>query len=110
NDVVVQGQVIFGLDEGILCCIDAQTGKRLWKGGRYGHGQLVLLPDAPVLLVLSERGQGVLVEADPDNERELAQQPFIEGKTWNHPVLVGNRLYVRNAERMACYELPGSMQ
>ena len=87
------------------CCVDATTGKRRWKGGRYGSGQVLLVADKPVLLVITETGEAVLVAANPEKHDELGRFQAIEGKTWNHPTIVGRRLYVRNAEEMACYEL-----
>ena len=71
----------------MFCCIDLETGKRRWKDGRYGNGQVLLLADQPVLLIAAERGDAVLVAADPAAHRELARIPAIKGKTWNHPVV-----------------------
>jgi len=105
NDVVVHDSYAFGFDGAILSCIDLEDGKRKWKGGRYGHGQLVLLREQGLLLVLSEEGELALVEAAPDQFREVARFKAIEGKTWNHPVLVGNLLLVRNGEEMAAFRL-----
>jgi len=105
NDFVVQKGHAFGFDGSILACIDLQDGQRKWKGGRYGNGQLVLLADEDLLLVLSEEGGLALVKASPDQFAEIARFPAIEGKTWNHPALVGDILLVRNGEEMAALRL-----
>jgi outer membrane protein assembly factor BamB len=88
-----------------MACIDVEDGTRSWKGGRYGSGQLLLLPDQDLLLVVSEQGELALVRATPDEFVEVARFPAIEGKTWNQPVLLGDTLLVRNGEEMAAFRL-----
>lgn len=105
NDFVIHRGHAYGFDGAILAAVDLATGERTWKGGRYGQGQLVLLPDQDVLLVISEDGELVLVKAVPDGLTELARVPALSGKTWNHPVLVGDILLVRNGEEMAAFRL-----
>jgi outer membrane protein assembly factor BamB len=95
---------IYGLDDGVLACVDLATGERRWKGGRYGHGQLILVED--LLLVSTEDGQVVLVQAAPDAHRELTRFQPLSGKSWNSPAFASPYLLVRNDEEAACYELP----
>jgi outer membrane protein assembly factor BamB len=106
NDFVELDGSIYGFDGGIVGCVDAETGKRRWRGGRYGHGQMILLADQQLLLVISETGEVVLLRAQPEKLEELGRLPAITGKTWNHPTIVQGKLYVRNDEEMACYALP----
>ena len=105
NDFVAHEGHAYGFDGSILASVDLQTGERAWKGGRYGHGQLLLLADQDLLLVLGERGDLALVDATPTGFSERARAPAIEGKTWNHPVLVDDILLVRNTEEMAAFRL-----
>jgi outer membrane protein assembly factor BamB len=94
---------IYGLDESILACMDAETGELVWKGGRYGYGQLVLADDR--LIVLTEDGDLALVRATPERHDELVRFRVLSGKTWNPPAIDGGFLLVRNLAEMAAFDL-----
>lgn len=103
NGSVLLDGYVYGLDEGILAAVDAETGELAWKGGRYGYGQLMLASGH--LIVLTERGDVVLVRATPESHQEVASFHAIDGKTWNTPAISAGRLLVRNAREMACYRI-----
>src|SRR5690606_31618820 len=95
---------LYGLDEGILVCLDPETGKRMWKKGRYGHGQILLTHGQ--LVVISERGDLVLVNANPEKLEEVTSFKAIDNpKVWNPHALAAGIAYVRNHETMAAYDL-----
>ena len=103
NTGVTRDGCVYGLDEGILACFDLATGKQRWKRGHYGYGQILLFENA--LFVISEEGDAVLLDVSPSNAQELARFHAIDGKTWNHPAYSNGRLFVRNGEEAACYDL-----
>ena len=119
TNVIHRAGYIYGLDDGVLVCLDLVDGQRRWKRGRYGHGQIILV-DAPppaggkrggkdqsgLLLVSAESGDILLVEVNPNESKELARFPALASKTWNNPALAGQYLLVRNDREAACYELP----
>ncbi|MCA9217660.1 MAG: PQQ-binding-like beta-propeller repeat protein, partial [Planctomycetales bacterium] len=103
SNVVIHDGLAFGLDDRILECVDLQTGRKIWKKGRYGFGQVLGVGDH--IIVQAEDGRIVLVEA-ARKFNELASIAAIEGKTWNNPAIYGQYLLVRNSEQAACFLLP----
>ncbi|HEY3864137.1 MAG TPA: PQQ-binding-like beta-propeller repeat protein [Verrucomicrobiae bacterium] len=106
NNIVTLGGCAYGLDDGILVCLDLATGERKWKEGRYGKGQVLLAGN--MLLVQTEPGPVALVEATPAAFHEFGSIPALHDKTWNTPALAGAYLLARNDQEAVCYKLPQS--
>lgn len=109
GNVVVRDGHVYGIDDVNLQCIELETGKKKWKKRRrpkFGHGQIMLV--GSTILVLSEGGEVILVDATPEKYRELASMRVFDDSqiTWNNPAFAPPYLLVRNAEEAACYELP----
>jgi outer membrane protein assembly factor BamB len=105
NDLVVHRGHLYGFDGLFFTCVNLDNGKGKWKARGYGNGQVLLLPDQDLLLVLSEKGEVALVDASPEGHKERGRFQALEGKTWNHPVVAHGKLFVRNGEEAACYQL-----
>ena len=107
NDAVQHNGLVYGFDDSSFVCLDPVTGKHKWKeGSKYGFGQVALLADQNLLVVMSEKAGTVsIVNANGDEFEELATFKALEGKTWNHPVVNRGKLYVRNGIEMACFDL-----
>ncbi len=103
NSSVVHEGHAYGLDEGILTCVDINTGERKWKGGRYGYGQVILASGH--LIISGENGELVLVRATPQQHTEVARFQALNGKTWNYPAIAGGKLLMRNATEMAAFNI-----
>ncbi len=105
NPIVDDQGNVFALSDGILECVDLETGERIWRANkRYGHGQLLRVGD--LLLVHSEDGVLALVAGDRSGFREWATIETISGVCWNTLCLYGDRLIVRSDQEMACFRLP----
>ncbi|MHB9077255.1 MAG: outer membrane protein assembly factor BamB family protein [Pirellulaceae bacterium] len=107
TNVVIRDGFAYGLSDGILECVEIETGERRWKerrGGNFGHGQILLVGD--VLLVQAESGEVVMLEANANKLVELGRFAALSDQTWNNLCLYGPYLLVRNAVEAACYELP----
>ena len=105
NDFVVLNDYLYGFDGNKFLCISLKDGSEIWRAHGYGNGQVLLLADQKLLLILSEEGDVALVSARPEKHEELCKFKAIEGKTWNHPVIAHGKLFVRNGEEMACFKL-----
>lgn len=106
SELIAHQGFLYGIDGSMFSCIDLKTGARKWKDGRYGKGQALLLESSGQILIAAEDGRVVLLQADPTAHKEITSFQALQGKTWNHPVVVGDKLLVRNATEAACYALP----
>jgi outer membrane protein assembly factor BamB len=101
TNVAIHGGHAYGLSDGILECVRLSDGKRIWKGGRYGQGQVLRVGE--LLVVQAESGEVAIVDCSPQKLRERCRIAALDGQTWNNPCVTQGRLLVRNAEEAACY-------
>ena len=106
NSSVLHNGYVYGLDEGILVCLDVNTGERRWKEGRFGYGQVILASDH-LIVTHGETGEVALIKATPDKYTEVARFAALQGRTWNYPAIADGRLLVRNSSEMAAYDISG---
>jgi outer membrane protein assembly factor BamB len=109
NDMVLHNGHIYGFDGEstvLFACVNLDDGKLNWKERDYGGGQVLLLPDQGLLLVLTEKNEVALVEARPEKRKELCKLPLLHGiKSWSHPVVARGKLFIRNDQEAACYDV-----
>lgn len=99
---VVVGEHVYGHNQrGQLVCVDVFTGETAWAVGNFGkYCSIVVVGER--LLVLNDAGELVVVQADPEEYREVGRSTVSESQTWSHLAVVGNRLYVRDSEAVKC--------
>ena len=104
TNAVFRDGYAYGLSDGRLECIDVERHKRQWKvRAGYGQGQVLLVGDH--LLIQADSGDVALVNVNPEKHEEVARFSPLSARTWNYPVIVGDRLLVRNDLEIACYRL-----
>ena len=102
-NLVQAGGFVYGLDDGILACVDARDGSQRWKEGRYGHGQGLLVRDH--FLLMAESGELILLKPNPNSPSELNRFRVFNLKTWNPIALAGDLLLARNDREAVCLRL-----
>ena len=102
---VLHGDYLYGFDNAILKCIDANTGMEKWKTRGFGKGTLMLADEH--LIILSDRGKLGLAEATPSAYNEVASAEVLSGLCWTVPTLANGRLYARNENEMVCLDMTG---
>lgn len=88
--------------KGPLACVDIRTGKDMWAEEGFGPGQVILAGDK--VIALSDKGEVVVAEANPEKYVELKRDDVLDGKVWSYPVLAYDHLFARSTEEGICIE------
>jgi outer membrane protein assembly factor BamB len=88
--------------KGPLACVDIRTGKDMWKEEGFGPGQVILAGDK--VIALSDKGELVVAETNPQKYIELKRDDVLKGKVWSYPVLAYNHLFARSTEEGVCIQ------
>ena len=107
NASVLHRNYLYGFDNTILKCIEANTGEEQWVARGFGKGSLIYAEGN--LIVLGDAGKLALVEATPLGYKEKGNVQLLHGKCWTAPSLAGGKLYVRNHEEMVCLDVTGAI-
>jgi outer membrane protein assembly factor BamB len=91
------------IEGGRLRCVEAKTGKVKWEAPGRGVGSLLLADGR--LIVLTEGGDLLLVEPDPEKYREKARATVLGKPCRAHPALAEGRLYARDDRRLVCWDM-----
>jgi outer membrane protein assembly factor BamB len=86
-------------------CLELPTGRVIWSSATPGHAS-VLSYDGKLFL-LNESGSLIVAEASPTGYRELWRELVVTGKKpcWTTPTIYQGRLFVRNQQTLACYQI-----
>ena len=103
--VVLVDGYLYGFHNSTLTCVQFATGEVMWRSRSVGKGSLTYADGH--LYVLSQSSVVGLVEASPAEyvEKGRFRIPDRGWPSWAHPVVSGGRLYIRNQETLAAYDL-----
>ncbi|RJP31865.1 MAG: hypothetical protein C4547_14970 [Phycisphaerales bacterium] len=102
--VLVDGN-LYTSDQKHLHCVEFLTGKERWMVPRIKDGTLVVAEGH--IFLLTEAGQLQIAELSPEGFKPKTQAEILSGRCWTVSVIDNGRLYARNMERVACFNLRG---
>jgi len=94
---------LYGFSKAKLQCVSVDDMEMKWGKRGFGKGSLIIVGDK--LVVMSDRGKIIIIEATPDEYREIGSFQALEGKSWTAPSYANGKLFVRNLSKMSCYKL-----
>ena len=104
NTPVLKDGLLFGLSSsGNLFCVDGQTGQTAWTDTteRDRSGFAAIIDAGSVLLALPSDSRLTVFEPSREEYVELAQLKIADTPTFAHPVVAGNRVFVKDEETVA---------
>ena len=103
SNPVLKDGYLYGLSENLLVCLEAETGRLIWRGKKYGYGRILICQER--LLILGNTGVLSVVEASPKKFTEIfSEQLLNRSRCWNGPAIVDGYLIARNGEQIACFD------
>jgi outer membrane protein assembly factor BamB len=103
SNPVLKDGYLYGFSENLLVCLEAGTGHLKWRGKKYGYGRILVCGEQ--LIILGNTGVLSVVDANPENFREVFSAPLLsDTRCWNGPALVNGYLIARNGEEIACFD------
>ena len=94
---------LYGLSENLLVCLEAKTGKLMWRGKKYSYGRILLVDQK--LLILGHSGVLSVIDATHEEFREISSRQLLsDARCWNGPAFVSGYLLARNGEQIACFD------
>ena len=108
NTPVLTDGLLFGLsNRGNLFCINAQTGQTAWtdETGRDRSGFTAMVSAGSCLLALPSSGELLIFKPSAERYEQVAAIKVADTATYAHPVIAGNRIFVKDQEAVTLYTL-----
>ena len=103
SNPILKDGYLYGLSENLLVCLEAKTGKLMWRGKKYSYGRILLVDQK--LLILGHSGVLSVIDATPEEFREISSRQLLsDARCWNGPAFVNGYLLARNGEQIACFD------
>jgi len=89
----------------LLKCVELTTGSVKWSRTGFDSCRGGILVVDGHLLILTDTGELVLVEANPAAYTELARFQALTGDCYNHPAIYNGRVYARSTKEAVCFDV-----
>ncbi|GJM24552.1 MAG: hypothetical protein DHS20C16_09670 [Phycisphaerae bacterium] len=103
SPVVIDHHAYLHLGNGRLCCIDLKTGEEKWRSKPFGK-YWSMVAQGKRILVLDERGELLLIAANPEAFQLIDRKAVAENECWAHVAVSGTTVLVRDLAGITAFE------